>query len=81
MNKYSIDENYRIYIYFSLAFISISLSPYIAFIEKIFDFRFPVTPFMIFFGLNWVFNNYLWSLQCVSKEKGSSLLLAFIGLF
>jgi len=61
MNKYSIDTNYRIYIYFIIAVISISISPHVTFFEKLFGYSFSVTPFMLFCGLYWLFNNYLWS--------------------
>lgn len=61
MNKYSIDKNYRIYIYFLIAFISISLSPHVAIFEKLTGYRFTVTPFMLFCILYWAFNNYFWS--------------------
>lgn len=63
MNKYSIDNNLRIYIYLFTAFISISLSPCFTFHEQSIGYKFAITPFMMFFILNWLFNNYLWSIS------------------
>lgn len=66
MIRYSIDRSIRMYIYFLIAVFSISISPYISFIENIIGYRLAITPFMIFCIVFWIFNSYLWSLTFFS---------------
>jgi len=49
------------FIYFLIAYISISISPHVTFFEKLMAYKFTVTPFMLFCIIYWLFNKYLWS--------------------
>ena len=66
MIRYSIDKNFRTYVYFSIAFLSIFISPHVSFLEKIIGYRLSITPFMLFCIILWIFNRYLWSLPVFS---------------
>ena len=67
MIRYSIDKNYRIYVYFLIAFISISISPHVKYLDKLLNYKFAVTPFMLFCIVFWIFNNYLWSFPGINN--------------